>query len=142
MNRRSLLSFCLIFFACLTLTVSCANPATQTTQPNNAAAKADIRLGFSAWPGWFPWQVAQEAKLFEANKLTVDLKWFDGYLESISALSANQLDANCQTLNDTISSVAGGADQVVVLVNDNSTGNDQIIVREGINSVADLKGKK
>jgi NitT/TauT family transport system substrate-binding protein len=38
--------------------------------------------------------------------------------------------------------VAGGSDQVIVLVNDNSTGNDQIIVREGITSVADLRGKK
>jgi NitT/TauT family transport system substrate-binding protein len=38
--------------------------------------------------------------------------------------------------------VSGGADQVVVLVNDNSTGNDKVIVREGINSIADLKGKK
>jgi NitT/TauT family transport system substrate-binding protein len=135
-----------MFLACLALTVSCANPATQApsnpTPAAGTAAKADVKLGFSAWPGWFPWQVAQEAKIFEANKLNVDLKWFDGYLESISALSAGQLDANCQTLNDTISSVAGGADQVVVLVNDNSTGNDQIIVREGINSVADLKGKK
>ena len=72
----------------------------------------------------------------------VDLKWFDGYLESISTLSAGQIDANSQTLGDTISSIAGGADQVVVLTNDNSTGNDKIIVRSGINSIADLKGKK
>jgi NitT/TauT family transport system substrate-binding protein len=99
-------------------------------------------LGFSAWPGWFPWQVSQEEKIFEKNNVPVDLKWFDGYLESINTLVAGQLDANSQTLNDTISAVAGGADQVVVLVNDNSTGNDKIIVREGINSIADLKGKK
>jgi NitT/TauT family transport system substrate-binding protein len=72
----------------------------------------------------------------------VDLKWFDGYLESISTLSTGKIDANSQTLGDTISSVAGGADQVVVLVNDNSTGNDKIIARSGINSIADLKGKK
>lgn len=98
-------------------------------------------MGFSAWPGWIPWQVAQDEKLFDANNVKVDLKWFDGYLESISALTAGQLDANTQTLNDTISSVAAGAEQVIVLVNDNSTGNDKIIVREGINSVADLKGK-
>jgi NitT/TauT family transport system substrate-binding protein len=70
------------------------------------------------------------------------LKWFDGYLDSINALRAGQLDANTQTLNDTISSVAAGSDQVIVLVNDNSTGNDKIIVREGINTIADLKGKK
>jgi NitT/TauT family transport system substrate-binding protein len=44
-------------------------------------------------------------------------------------------------LNDTISSVAGGAKEVIVLTNDNSTGNDQIIARPGINSVAELKGR-
>jgi NitT/TauT family transport system substrate-binding protein len=101
-----------------------------------------VRLGFSAWPGWFPWQITQEQKIFEAQNIIVDLKWFDGYLESINALNVQQIDANSQTLNDTISSVAGGADQVVVLVNDNSTGNDKIIVREGINTIEDLKGKK
>ncbi len=70
------------------------------------------------------------------------MQWFDGYLDSINALNAGQLDCNSQTLNDTISSVAGGADLQVVLQNDYSTGNDQIIVAEGINSIADLKGKK
>jgi NitT/TauT family transport system substrate-binding protein len=101
-----------------------------------------LSLGFSAWPGWFPWQVAQEAKLFQKAQVNVDLKWFDGYLESISTLTAGQLSANSQTLNDTIGPLASGADLVIVLTNDNSAGNDQIIVREGINSVADLKGKK
>lgn len=99
-------------------------------------------MGFSAWPGWFPWEVAQEEGLFKANKVNVDLKWFDGYTESINALAAGQLDANCQTLDETVGSVANGSEQVVVLVNDNSTGNDKIIVREGIDSIADLKGKK
>lgn len=70
------------------------------------------------------------------------LKWFDGYLKSINTLTADRIDANSQTLNDTISVVAGGSDQVVVLVNDNSTGNDKIIGREGIKTIADLKGKK
>ncbi len=70
------------------------------------------------------------------------MKWFDGYLESISTLTAGQIDANSQTRGDTVSSVAGGAEQVVVLVNDNSTGNDKVIVRDGIGAIADLKGKK
>jgi len=99
-------------------------------------------MGFSAWPGWFPWEVAREKGLFEAQGVNIDLKWFDGYLDSINAMAAGRLDANTQTLNDTISSVAAGADQVIVLVNDNSTGNDKIIVRQGINTISDLKGKK
>jgi NitT/TauT family transport system substrate-binding protein len=100
-----------------------------------------VRLGFSAWPGWFPWQVAEEKGLFKKAGLDVDLKWFESYLDSLNALSAGQLDANSQTLNDTISSVAGGAKEAIVLVNDNSTGNDQIIVTDAIKTVADLKGK-
>jgi NitT/TauT family transport system substrate-binding protein len=72
----------------------------------------------------------------------VSLTWFDGYLDSINALNAGQLDCNSQTLGDTISSVAAGADLQVVLTNDISSGNDQIIAAPGIRSVADLKGKK
>lgn len=101
-----------------------------------------IKLGFSAWPGWFPWQVAQEAGIFKQAGVNVELVWFEGYLDSINALTAGQLDANSQTLNDTLTSIAAGADQKIVLVNDNSTGNDQIIVDSSIKSVADLKGKR
>ncbi|MDG4830869.1 ABC transporter substrate-binding protein [Solwaraspora sp. WMMD1047] len=101
-----------------------------------------VRLGFSAWPGWFPWQVAEDQGLFAANGVTVELTYFDSYTDSLTALSTGNLDANSQTLNDTLSSVSGGAEQTIVLVNDNSTGNDQIIARPGISSVADLRGRK
>ena len=129
---------------CLLLTVSC-NPLsspTPTTEKSSAPIVTSVRLGFSAWPGWIPWQVAQAKKLFQTNQVNVDLVWYDGYLDSIKALTNNQLEANSQTLNYTISSLAGGADQVIVLVNDNSIGNDQIIVRKEITTVADLKGRK
>lgn len=141
MKVRTLLSLFCIFLVSLIVSVSCT-PSQQTSTSGTSSTTNPIQMGFSAWPGWIPWQVAQEQNLFDANNVNVDLKWFDGYLDSINALTAGQLDANTQTLNDTISSVAAGADQVVVLVNDNSTGNDKIIVREGINSITDLKGKK
>jgi NitT/TauT family transport system substrate-binding protein len=108
---------------------------------SGATSGATIKLGFSAWPGWFPWQVADEKGLFTKAGLKVDLTWFESYLDSLNALAGGKLDANTQTLNDTISSVAGGAGQVIVLVNDNSTGNDQIIVGPDIKAVTDLKGK-
>jgi NitT/TauT family transport system substrate-binding protein len=148
MPKRSFLLTCLLFISALALTVSCSNPGAkiETTTASSPASptstKTDVRLGFSAWPGWFPWQVSQDEKIFTDNKVSVDLKWFDGYLDSISALTAGQLDANSQTLGDTLASIAGGADQVVVLTNDNSTGNDKIIVSKDIKTVADLKGKK
>lgn len=139
MIKRRSLSYIGVFLISLVLAVSCSNPASQMS--TGKAGAGEVRLGFSAWPGWFPWQVSQEQNIFDQNNVSVKLQWFDGYLESINTLTAGQLDANSQTLNDTISAIAGGADEVVVLVNDNSTGNDKIIVREGINSIADLKGK-
>jgi NitT/TauT family transport system substrate-binding protein len=100
-----------------------------------------VTIGFSAWPGWFPWQVAQEEGLFAKNGVDVELKYFDNYLDSLTALATGNLSANSQTLNDTLISVSGGSKQTIVLVNDNSTGNDQIIAAPGITSVAQLKGK-
>ena len=67
--------------------------------------------------------------------------WFEGYLDSINTFAGGQLDGNTQTLNDTIASVGAGSDQVIVLVNDNSTGNDQIIATADIQSIEDLAGK-
>jgi NitT/TauT family transport system substrate-binding protein len=104
MKRRRILSLLTVFCASLIVTVSCGVPPTQ-----NANNSPIISMGFSAWPGWIPWQVAKEEKLFEANKVKADLRWFDGYLDSINALTAGQLNANTQTLNDTISSVAAGS---------------------------------
>jgi NitT/TauT family transport system substrate-binding protein len=112
---------------------------TACTKPGN---EAPVRVGYSAWPGWIPLKVTEDKGLFKSEGVPVTLQWFDGYLDSINALNAGQLDCNSQTLGDTISSIAGGADLQVVLTNDYSTGNDQIIAAPGIKSVADLKGKR
>jgi NitT/TauT family transport system substrate-binding protein len=109
---------------------------------SSGSPEEKITLGFSAWPGWFPWQVAQEAGLFTQNNIDVELRYYESYTESINALASGAIDANSQTLNDTLPSVSGDAGLKIVLVNDNSTGNDKIIAREGINSVADLRGAR
>ena len=126
---------------CLLLTLALLAAGCSSGPPGSAAAKKRIVLGFSAWPGWFPWQVAAEQGLFARNGVEVELKYFDSYTDSLNALATGAIDANSQTLNDTLSSVAGGATESIVLVNDNSTGNDQIIARAGITGVADLRGR-
>ena len=152
MLTSKLFRYSLAIVFCVNL-VACSTPATApaevvTSAPEATApaptteGTAPIKIGFSAWPGWFPWQVAVEKGLFAKHNVKVEMVWFEGYLDSINAFAAGQLDGNTQTLNDTLSSVAAGADQVIVLVNDNSTGNDQIIVNPEIATVADLKGKK
>ncbi|MEL6327557.1 MAG: ABC transporter substrate-binding protein [Cyanobacteria bacterium J06626_23] len=152
MKRRRLLPWCFAFVCSLFITVSCGGATPEADAPDAApdapaetAAAPDgepIVLGYSNWAGWWPWAIAVEKDMFAANGANVEMKWFDGYLESMEAFAAGQLDGNCQTLNDTISFAADAVDgEVVVLVNDNSAGNDKIIVTEDINSLEDLKGK-
>lgn len=108
----------------------------------DAGTGADpIRLGYSAWPGWYPWAVAEQAGIFDEVGVDVELVFFSDYLSSLDALAAGQIDANSQTLNDTLVSVSAGSDQRVVLINDNSAGNDAIIVDESVQSIEDLAGR-
>jgi NitT/TauT family transport system substrate-binding protein len=136
MNRK--IARLLVAAALVVPLAACGKSAT----PSPGTSGVKVTIGFSAWPGWFPWEVAAEKGLFAANGVDVEMKYFDSYTDSLNALATGNLDANSQTLNDTLSSVSGGSKQTIVLVNDNSTGNDQIIARPGINSIADLKGKK
>ena len=85
-----------------------------------------LRIGYSAWPGWFPLAVAEEKGLFDKAGLKVELTYFVDYTASLDALVAGKVDVNAQTLNDTLLGVAAGSDQRIVVVNDNSTGNDAV----------------
>ncbi len=119
-----------------------ADKGTKSEQGSDSAGSGEpIKLGYSAWPGWFVWAVADKAGIFDDVGLNVDLKYFSDYIGSLDAMVAGELDANSQTLNDTLVSVSTGSDQRIVLVNDNSAGNDAIIVDKSIKSVDDLKGK-
>lgn len=142
---RFLTQFCL-FCLSLILVVSCntGNNNTPTTEGTNQdqASSKPVVLGYSNWAGWWPWAIAEEEGFFEKNGANVRLQWFDGYLASMEAMAAGQLDANCQTLNDTVSFVADAVNgEVVVLVNDNSAGNDKIIAIEDIQTIPDLEGR-
>lgn len=127
-----------LFLLSLGLAVSC----NATSIIGNQGSNEPIILGYSSWPGWWPWVIAEKEGLFEKNGINVDLRWFEDYTASMEGLANGQLDANCQTLNDTIS-FAGDAvnGEVGVLVNDNSLGNDKVIAKKSIQTVSDLKGK-
>ncbi|MEM6252212.1 MAG: ABC transporter substrate-binding protein [Cyanobacteria bacterium P01_D01_bin.156] len=146
MRRQQFISTCLAFIFGLVVAVGCRGNAPNTVaDPTETAAPetAPLVIGYSNWAGWWPWAIAEKEGLFETNGANVELKWFDSYIASMEALAAGQLDGNCQTLNDTISFAADAVNgEVAVLVNDNSAGNDKIIVTEDINTIQELKGKK
>lgn len=121
--------------------------APSATSPDTAAGATTpaeltpLTIGYSAWPGWFPLAVAEQAGIFTEAGLKVDLKYFVDYTASLDALVAGQVDVNAQTLSDTIFAVASGAKQTIIVAGDNSTGNDAVICDESITSIKDLEGK-
>ncbi|MCW5626366.1 MAG: ABC transporter substrate-binding protein [Burkholderiales bacterium] len=105
------------------------------------AVRAEIKVGYSDWPGWVAWAIAEQQGYFKKHGANVRLVWFPNYSDSIAALSSGQLDANCQTWSDTMAPLAKGVPLKVVLVNDNSAGNDAVMAGSKVKSLADLKGK-
>lgn len=147
-RRRNLVSVCIALFCTVFLAVSCSAPSQTAGNAPDAAIStnpnaAPIVLGYSNWPGWWPWAIAEQEGLFKANNVNVEMRWFDSYVESLESLAAGGIDGNSQTLGDTIAFATDAKNgAVAVLVNDNSDGNDKIIVAEGIESVQDLYGKR
>jgi NitT/TauT family transport system substrate-binding protein len=116
-----------------------SNTAASTTDTSGAAP---ITIGYSDWPGWVAWDIADQQGFFKKRGANVKLVWFPVYTDSLNALAAGQVDANCQAWGDTLGPLAQGLPLKAVLVNDNSAGNDAMIAAPGIKSVKDLKGKK
>jgi NitT/TauT family transport system substrate-binding protein len=104
-------------------------------------AAAELKVGVSDWPGWVAWYVADHKGLFKKNGADVKLVWFANYSDSIAALCAGRLDANSQAWSDTLIPLAKGLPLKAVLVNDNSAGNDALMVSAKVKDFADLKGR-
>ncbi len=105
------------------------------------ANAAPLKVGYSDWPGWVAWEVAIEKGFFDKVGVEVEFEWFD-YVASMDAFAAGQLDAVTMTNGDALVTGATGAKSVMVIINDYSNGNDMVVAAPGIESIADLKGKK
>ena len=106
-----------------------------------ASAAEPLKIGYSDWPGWVAWQVAIDKNWFKEAGVDVKFEWFD-YSASMDAFTAGKLDAVLMTNGDALVTGAGGARSSMILITDYSSGNDMIIAKPGISSLADLKGKK
>ena len=130
-------------FASLTLQGRCLLAALSASAllAMPTAVHAEVKVGVSDWPGWVAWYVAEQKGFFKKHGASVKLVWFANYTDSIAALSAGQVDANSQTWSDTMGPLAKGLPLKTILVNDNSAGNDAVVVSPKIKSIKDLKGK-
>ena len=117
-----------------------AAPAPAAAPAATSAAPA-LTIAYSDWPGWVAWDIGLKKGWFDAAGVKVDFKWFE-YVPSMDAFSAGKVDAVAVTNGDALVTGANGGKSVCILANDYSNGNDMVVARPGIKSVAELKGKK
>jgi len=132
MNRK----FRIALLGALALAASAAG------QP--AQAQQSFTIGMPGIPPVFvstQAYVAEQQGFFKKHGASVKLVWFPTYTDSISALSAGQIDGNSQTWSDTMAPLAKGVALKVILVNDNSAGNDAVMANPKFKTLKDLKGR-
>ena len=130
MERKARLAF--IFGLVLSL-------VTLTAQ--SSRAEEPLKIGYSDWPGWVAWEVAINKGWLKEAGINAEFQWFD-YSASMGAFGAGKIDADLVTNGDALVMGSGGAKSVSIMLTDYSSGNDMIVGKPGIKSLADLKGKK
>jgi NitT/TauT family transport system substrate-binding protein len=111
------------------------------TQESATQTSAPLTIGYSDWPGWVAWEVAIEKGWFKEAGVDVKFEWFD-YVASMDAFAAGKVDAVTVTNGDALVVASGGAKNTMILATDYSNGNDMIVAKPGIESLADIKGQK
>jgi NitT/TauT family transport system substrate-binding protein len=107
----------------------------------SVALSAPITIAYSEWPGSLAWEIAKSKGWFKEAGLNVNLEWFSDYNASIQAFLAGKIDGASVANGDNFMLSSQGVNGNIILVNSMSTGNDIIIAKPGIKSLADLKGK-
>jgi NitT/TauT family transport system substrate-binding protein len=100
----------------------------------HAAPKKEFKVAWSIYVGWMPWGYAAESGIVKkwADKygITIEVKQFNDYVESINQYTAGGFDAVTITNMDALSiPAAGGVDTTAVIVGDFSNGNDAVILK-------------
>lgn len=108
---------------------------------SGSSGSTPLKIAYSDWPGWVAWEIGISKEWFKEEGVDVEFSWFE-YVPSMDAFAAGQVDAVCMTNGDALVTGAAGGANVAIMVNDYSNGNDMVVAVPGINSMAELKGKK
>jgi NitT/TauT family transport system substrate-binding protein len=115
---------------------------TDTPAKPVAASGKTYTIAWSVWTGWMPFRLMKEKGFLAARAgehgVSIELKEFKGYMDSVQAFAARKVDGVAMTSMESLQPASSGVDSVAILVNDISNGGDGVLVRD----IADLKGLK
>ena len=103
-------------------------------------ARESVRVAGLTWPGYGYWFIAEEKGL--APDLEISYQAIEDPYQSFALASAGQLDVVSSTIEFAPIAAAEGMPVKLVAYGNISYGTDKIVVGPGIESAADLVGKK
>lgn len=126
------------------LLIGCALAAAAVSS-STAAPKKNFKVAWSIYVGWMPWGYAADTgivkKWADRYGITIEVKQFNDYVESINQYTAGTYDAVTITNMDALSiPAAGGVDTTAIVMGDFSNGNDAVILK-GKSDLAAIKGQ-
>ena len=101
-----------------------------------------MRLGMTTWVGYGPMFLARDKGFFKENGLDVDLRIIEDASIYMAAVASGELDGNASTLDEIMKYRSPEFCFKAVAALDDSHGGDGVLVRDGVNSLKDLKGQQ
>lgn len=102
--------------------------------------KEPIRIGVNSWPPCEVWYLAEELGYFQ--DLPVELVRFTAWSDNMASLYVDKIDITHSTYFNSIYFSDKGEDAVLLAPIDYIVGGDGMAIKEDIEDIADLKGKK
>jgi NitT/TauT family transport system substrate-binding protein len=120
-----------------------ASGSASTTAAGPAKPEAGtFRMGIEPWLGYGPWRVAEKQGYFQDNGLDVKITNFSTDDQINSAFASGKLDGTNIATHTALRFAAAGLPIKIVLLEDESLKADAMLAGPGVQSIADLKGKK
>ncbi len=99
-----------------------------------------LRIGSNTWPGYEPLYLARSLGEYDGSRIR--LVELTSASEVIHKLRSGTLEGAALTLDESLTLLDDGLDLKVILIMDFSNGGDGLLVKPGIASLEDLRGKR
>src|SRR5690242_13938878 len=107
----------------------------------SASSQTKVAIGYSGWTGFAPLTLAKEAGIFKKHGLDVDMKKIpqkDRHL----AIASGDVQCAATTVETWVVWNANGVATTQLFQLDKSYGADGMVVRNDVNAIKDIKGKR
>lgn len=100
-----------------------------------------LTVSWSVWPGYYPLAIAQQKGFFAKHGVAVKMVVYTSYTTAYTDYASSKVDGSEMVLGDLLLLLEKRNSKLVMVTN-SSEGGDQVLATKGIQTIADLKGKR